>query len=48
MYLSTDHTNIDEITNDPYLLGLIIFYAEQSLVLPELVCAIIEAESGGD
>lgn len=48
MYLSTDHTNIDEITNDPYLLGVIIFYAEQSLVLPELVCAIIEAESGGD
>lgn len=48
MYLSTDHKNIDEITNDPYLLGLIIFYSEQALVPPELVCAIVEAESGGD
>ncbi len=48
MYIPQDHTTIEEVTNDPYMLGLIIFYAEQALVQPELVCGIIEAESGGD
>lgn len=47
MYPSIGHENMDEIINDPYMLGLVIFYAEQSLVPPELVCAIIEAESMG-
>lgn len=48
MLYVADTTNIEEISNDPYLLGLIIYNAEQSLLPPELVVALIAAESGGD
>lgn len=39
---------IGEITNDPYLLGLIIYHSEQVLLPPELVVALIASESGGE
>ncbi len=47
LYATADTTNIEEITGDPYLLGLIIYNAEQAVIPPELVVALIAAESGG-
>lgn len=47
MLYAADTANIEEITGDPYLLGLIIYNAEQAVIPPELVVAIIAAESGG-
>ena len=47
LYATADTANTEEITSDPYLLGLIIYKAEQAVIPPELVVAIIAAESGG-
>ncbi|WP_352401913.1 lytic transglycosylase domain-containing protein [Synergistes jonesii] len=48
LYAMTDTNNIEDITGDPYLLGLIIYHSEQALLPSELVVALIAAESGGD
>lgn len=48
MLYAAGTANIEEITGDPYLLGLIIYNAEQSCLPPELIVALIAAESGGD
>ncbi len=48
LYAMADTNNIEDITGDPYLLGLVIYRSEQALLPPELVVALIAAESGGD
>lgn len=48
LYATADTANTEEITGDPYLLGLIIYSAEQSILPPELMVALIAAESGGE
>ena len=53
MYESEDIENVgiksmEQLTEQPFLLGILITYAEQRGVSPALVLAIIEAESGGD